>query len=76
MAWLTVQQTARLLHVRSEKVREFCATDPDFPCIQSSPHRWRIAESALDRWVAARHQRDLAEQGAPDPQPPPLETPS
>ncbi|MCL8207261.1 MAG: helix-turn-helix domain-containing protein [Actinomycetia bacterium] len=67
MAWLTPRQAARLLHVREATVYAWCREDPDFPAVQVSEHRWRIAESQLEAWAAKRRAREFAAKEAATP---------
>lgn len=57
MAWLTPAEFQRQYHL-SRRTVQALLRDPSFPAARVTPHRWRIATSGLDAWLAAHRNQN------------------
>lgn len=58
--FISVSEFCRQYGISKQTVRQLMETDQDFPAVQVSAHRVRIATGALDRWVERRRAREWA----------------
>ena len=64
MAFVGLEEAARILHTSFRNVKRWAQEDPDFPAVEVSPGRWKVASGELEAWTVKRHRRLHAEREA------------